>query len=52
MKPSLARIGWNEALSPADFEILLRRAEECVKTSQPQLVKRPKPKRKDPRTAA
>lgn len=51
MKPSPARIGWSEALSPTDFEILLRRAAECVKTGQPQLVKRPKPKRKGLRTA-
>jgi hypothetical protein len=52
MKPGLARIGWSEPLSAADFEILLRRAADCVKPGQPQLVKRPKPTRKDPRTAA
>jgi hypothetical protein len=52
MKPGLARIEWNEPLSAADFEILLRRAAACVKPGQPQLVKRPKPIRKDPRAAA
>jgi hypothetical protein len=52
MKPGPARIGWSEPLSPADFEILLRRAAACIKSGQPQLVKRPKPKRKEPRTAA
>jgi len=50
MKPGPARIGWNEPLSAADFEILLRRAAERVKSGQPQLVKCPKPIPKDPRT--